>query len=238
MNIDIERPPSVEKAIVKSEEVIPKTELERIRLAASALDVQDDESLGRAGQLLRLVVNYSDAWEKYWEAPITSAHRVHKMLLDYARPLRKEFAALRASIESRMRPYVESKQRLQERQQSIIAANVERARMMAEAMAEEAMLQGRVEVAQELQMEAASIVMPVVPDTTPDIEKVSTKENWDVRVTDIRLLVHAVAEGKAPVEVFKVDEAYLKRRAREMGGLNWPGVRAIKKTGFAVSRGE
>jgi hypothetical protein len=55
-------------------------------------------------------------------------------------------------------------------------------------------------------------------------------------VTDKMALVVAVADGLVPLDVFIVNESYVTSKAREMGGLEWPGVKVKKNLGFAVGR--
>ena len=52
------------------------------------------------------------------------------------------------------------------------------------------------------------------------------KDNWKGEVHDLLLLLEAILDGKAPINLIKVDETALNSIAKSLkGAVNYPGIR-------------
>lgn len=90
--------------------------------------------------------------------------------------------------------------------------------------------EGKDEEAEEL-IEKPVVVAPVAIDNKPKATGISTKKIWKARVVDLRVLVQAIADDKAPLMLIAVSEPALNEMARAMGAdMNVPGVEAYQKT--------
>jgi len=230
-------PPEVALALTESSSIINTTELERLELAATMLVVESQQDLAGANELLRPVVDRARQWADYWAPKKGAAHLVHKMLCDAEKVLADRLTRIRKMIEFKMSAFVMEERRKAEEEQAQLRrqaeAEAERLRLEAQKM----MRQGFVAEAQQRATIAEQIVVPTVPVVPVQLEGTRARETWGCEVTDKMALVIAVADGLVPLDVFTVNESYITSKAREMGGLEWPGVKVKKNLGFAVGRG-
>jgi vacuolar-type H+-ATPase subunit E/Vma4 len=75
---------------------------------------------------------------------------------------------------------------------------------------------------------AAAVIAPIVQREAPRVGGISERENWYAVVTDLKLLVEAIAAGKVPVSAVEPNMKVLNAQAKSLKrDLTWPGVRAV-----------
>ncbi len=90
-----------------------------------------------------------------------------------------------------------------------------------------------IESTEEEFFEAPMVTPTPTPSRIPKVEGLSATIRWSGEVTDINALVHAVAEGKAPIDLLQINTAELNRLAKALRStMNVPGVRAVSTESF------
>jgi len=115
------------------------------------------------------------------------------------------------------------------------AAEQERIRKEAERQAKRAEKQGDAQTAALLRSTAEQVVVPapVVQAEVPTIAGLASRETWEAEVFDFAALVTGVACGDVPLTVLAPVQTALNQAARmAKGQLDWPGVRAVRRTGM------
>ncbi len=235
-----EQPQEVTTAIEQAEQVVARSNIDRLELAIKAVEEQGVHSEGQmeqANEILLVIAEGKTAVEKYWNPKVSAAHALHKMLTTARGEFTNRFDALRARLEKPMKAFRWAQIEENNRRQREIDQAAETLRKQKEAEARQLMKQGEVAAAKELRTEARAIVAPVLQVETQKLEGNTERQPWMVEVTDPMKLVIAIAEGKVSIEAIKeFNTGWLKKRATEMSGLDYPGVRAWQDISFAVSR--
>jgi len=191
----------------------------------------------RANEVLAVIAEGKKIVEDYWNPKVSAAHGLHKMLTTARGEFTKRFDSLRERLERPMKAFRRAQDEEKARQQREIDRAAEALRKRKEAEARELMKQGQVAAAKEMKEEARAIVAPVLAIDTPKLEGTRESRPWVVTVVDPMALVIAIAEGKVSIEAIKeFNLGWLKRRASEQNGLNYPGVSAEQDYSFAVGR--
>lgn len=78
----------------------------------------------------------------------------------------------------------------------------------------------------------------VLPRSTPKVDGTAVTVRWSAEVTDLRALVKAVYEGKAPLAAIIASQQVLDQLARaQKAELNIPGVKAVQTGGLRIGQG-
>jgi hypothetical protein len=105
-----------------------------------------------------------------------------------------------------------------------------RAEEEALAAALEAEAAGDSEEAEQIIQEPVYVPPVKVVSEIPKSKDSHIRETWSAEVVDLKLLVKAIAEGKAPLQAVAPDMTFLNGQARSYrGALNIPGVRAVSR---------
>ena len=71
-------------------------------------------------------------------------------------------------------------------------------------------------------------MMPVTIEPEVKIKGAAFVDKWSAELIDMGELIRAIADGKAPVTLVKVDQTALNQLARALkSALSVPGVRAV-----------
>lgn len=82
------------------------------------------------------------------------------------------------------------------------------------------------ERAEALQAQAATVVAPVIQADIPKVAGLSNRDNWRAECVDLKSLVQAVADGKAPLSLVMANDKVLGQQARSLKEhFVAPGVR-------------
>jgi len=196
-----------------------------------ALSFASVDDLSRANELLASVLSLKDDIERHHE-PIK-------------RPLKEAHAAACKAEHDDLDPVVALEKKLKEGIAALdlkrrkLEAEAARSRQQAAAEASSAMQQQMIEAARQsgaseevlASLGSMEIVVPVVETESFARPKgYSTRDQFDIEVTDILLLARAVVSGSIQKEVLQANTKLLAAMARASNGdLQIPGVRITKK---------
>lgn len=93
--------------------------------------------------------------------------------------------------------------------------------------------------AQASTMAQEASVVTVAPPTmalVPKLAGVSGRMTYSAQVDSLKLLVHAIAEGKAPIEAIQANTTFLGQQARafKKAGVLYPGVTVLAESALSV----
>ena len=196
----------------------------------TALSFATVDDLGKANDLLTAVLSLKDDIERYHEPikrPLKDAHAVackaEHADLDPVVALERQLKQGIAAVDLRLRQ---------------LEAQAARAREQAAAEAGSAMQQQMIEAARQSgasdevlsSLGAMHRLVPMAEhDSFPGPKGYSTREQFEVEVTDILLLAQAVVAGRVQKEVLQANLKLLAAMARASNGdLEIPGVRITK----------
>lgn len=96
----------------------------------------------------------------------------------------------------------------------------------------------KVETAQQAHAEIRSMPAPIVAKGTPKVTGIASKSTWCGECDNFTVLVKAVAEGKAPINLLTLDQTQLNKYARaQERAMSIPGCRAVEKKTLSSARG-
>ena len=204
----------------------------------TALEFSTVEDLGKANNLLTAVLSLKDEIERYHE-PIK-------------RPLKEAHAAACKAEHEDLDPVVVLEKRLKQGIAALdlkirqLEAETARAREKAAADAGSVMQQQMIEAARQsgaseevlASLGAMEILVPIADEESFARPKgYSTRDQFEVEVTDILLLAKAVVAGRVQKEVLQANMKLLAAMAKASNGdLEIPGVRITKKLSVAGRR--
>lgn len=198
------------------------------------------------------------AWFKPAEEAIEQADSAMRKALGRWKTEQERIAA--AERAERERIAREERQRLEQQEREAaaraLAAQQEAARQAAAAA--EAARAGDAKKAEELQQQAEAnaqaaetaqaqaataaqeaAVVTVAPPSialVPKLSGVSGRMTYTAQVENLKLLVHAIAEGKAPIEAIQPNTVFLGQQARafKKAGVLYPGVTVLAESALSV----
>lgn len=167
----------------------------------------------------------------------------------FAKPAAKWMQA-EITIKDAMTTYKDQQDALAREAQAVAdkATKLQRLTLMAESAkayeeAQKAASAGDMEAAEAATeaAEAASLMSEVLTHTptvvaAPKVAGISTRTTYTAAITDLKALVTAVAEGKAPLECLVADTSFLGAQARayKKVGLLFPGVQVNASSSIAA----
>lgn len=215
---------------------------------ATALVVADQAGYDAATEALKVVKGLAAEITGTFKPIIESAHRAHKVALDSQKKLVDPLNTAESLLKRKIGGYLDEQERIRLAEQRRLE---EEARQRAEEEALAAAVQAEAELKQdgvaqeEIDEHTLSILdsapeqaAPVVaPRTFQKAAGVSSTVRYSASVTDLKALMRAVLEGKAPATAVVADMTVLNGLARTLkDGMNYPGVRLVKDTSVAVRR--
>lgn len=82
-----------------------------------------------------------------------------------------------------------------------------------------------------LNQQAASVVAPIAQVDIPKVTGLTSRKNYKAKVTDLMVLVKAVAEGKAPLAYVLANDSVLDKMAKALKQqMNIPGVELVEES--------
>ena len=207
-------------------------------LTAAELEVADQPSLERAGELLQDIKTLRAEIARFCDPVIEATHKAHKAAVAQKRELDADLVEADQIIRLKVGRYTDQQRQL-ERQAAAQALAVQRAALQ-QAEHDAAKLRAAGDhAAAELVVVAAEIAStPPAPAPAAKAKGVSTPERWHAEVTDLAALVRAIAEGRAPLSLVQPNMTALHGMARALKDqLGLPGVVARREVGVSVRRG-
>lgn len=205
---------------------------------AASLEVASDRDYEAAGELLRDVKTLRKRIDEHYSPLIAQAYRTHRSLCDAKKEVDGPLQKAEVMLKGRMSHFVNERQR----QARIEAAEREAAARRRE---EEARLEEAAALEAAGEAEAAEKVLDSPPAPAPPpgplaapapkVRGVSQREVWTAEVTDRKALLAAVVEGRVPMAVVKIDQAWLNGQAKALKQeLAYPGVKVHCRTEIAA----
>lgn len=206
---------------------------------AKALVIVDDATYKGAGEMLLTIKELDSAIVEHHAEPKKKAHEAHRAICKAETDARAPLVEAERIIKRAMTEYLDEQERL---------ARIEAARLEAEAkereesarLEEAAALEaaGQHEEAERVLVEEPPVPAFVPPAPVARVAGVTKREEWVGELVDMKALCKAIGEGKAPSTLVTINQVALNGLARSMKGeLNYPGVRAVSRTGIAAARG-
>jgi len=154
-----------------------------------------------------------------------------KEIMDFFRAPLDFLADAESILKRAIAGYQEAQERAAREAQAKLDAEARKQQERFLARAEKAEESGKVEKAQELAIQAANTVAPVIAANVAKAEGISSRKNWKAEVTDKLALVQAVAAGKLPISMLDVNMTSLNAIAKATKGeVEYPGVRFYHET--------
>lgn len=163
---------------------------------------------------------------------IQKAHESHRAILAEKKRHDEPLDKAEKEGKSAMQFYDAEQERIrreEERRLQEIARKAEEERKLQEAL--EAEQAGDKEAAEEILQEEIYVPPVSIPKATPKVSGVVFRTTWKHRVTNLKELVKAVAEGKAPLQCLQANDVFLgaQTRAMKTPGNIYPGVEAYSE---------
>jgi len=199
---------------------------------AKAVVVKDAESYTAAGLMWKTIKDMMKEVSDTFDPIIEQAHKAHKKALEQKAKYYSPLDQASRNVKKLMSDYDEEQRRIAEaeaRRLQEIARKAEEERRLQEAiLAEEA---GEKEEAAAILEEPVYAPPVQVQKATPKLQGGPVyREVWSARVTDIRALCRAVADGKASPECVMGNMPTLNRMATALKAtMQIPGVVAESK---------
>lgn len=210
---------------ISPEETKQLTEAEAYLNGAKNYIIDNNDSFNRASNSLRLVKEKKkqlDEMRKILKRPILEAGKNIDEL--FRQPI-NNLTLAEQIYKKNMLTYQRNQEekRLNEEKRSLIEQN--KLKQELEKTLSAAIETGDIEKAKTL-LDSTPIVDTNVYDPLPHAAGVQIKDNWKGEVHDLLLLLEAILDGKAPINLIKVDETALNSIAKSLkGAVNYPGIR-------------
>lgn len=173
-----------------------------------------------------------EEFRKKLKAPILAAGKAIDAFFDA--PL-KRLASARAAYKVAILGYQQEQERIRREAEARAQEEARKERERLEAKAAKLAEKGKPEKAEAVAAAAAAVVSPILPTTTQRLSGISNRTTYSAQVTDLLLLVQAIAAGSVPLNAVIANTPFLNNQARAMKEtLNYPGVKAVATTGLAA----
>lgn len=225
-----------EQAQNKAQEV----EKEAVALLSSAegFEIQTEDQYVSSADLLQRIKSKAKAMEELRKSLTRPLDEAKSRIMDLFRPTENNLEDAENTIKRAMLGYQREEERkrkaLEDEARALAAKEAERLQRQAD----KARAKGKDDRADELEEQAQTMPVPIVPSQAAKVSGVAIRETWKAEVTDLELLVLAVATNKVPIAALMPNMQVLNAQARSLKNeLNWPGVRAITE-GVVAARGK
>ncbi len=204
---------------------------------ASEIVVKDAPSYEMAGQVCKELTSLEKQVKLYWDGsdiapgPVTLARRLKDSLTNRRDEMLDPLTAQKKTIVAGMKTFEDDQARIRRAEQARLE---EEARKVAEeaALAQAVALEADGHKTAAEAVIASPVVAPAVyvPTNVPRGMGQFTKRTWGAEVTDLMVLVKAVAAGTVPIQAIEANSVFLNQQARALkSALAYPGVRAVEK---------
>ena len=207
---------------------------------AKMVKIEDAKSYEVAGFLWNTIGDVMKEVKETFDPIVDAAHKAHQKACDtrskYFNPLQNSYKELKRLMGVWEKEQDEIRLAEQKRLDDI-NKKAEEDRLLQKAIEAEAEAKANGLTPEEASQEAEAIinepvyVPPVVlPKSTPKVQGVVFREIWKAQIVNLKELIGAVAEGRAPIQALKADEVFLGQQARSLKrALNLPGVKAYSE---------
>lgn len=138
-------------------------------------------------------------------------------VMEFYRPMLDSLNAAEALVKKAMITFDQEQEKARRIAEAAAAEKARKEQEKLNARAAKAEEKGQVEKAAALQEQAATVIaMPVHVAAAPKVSGVSTRTNYSAEVTDLRALLQAVIDGKAPINAVCADMKFLNAQAKAL----------------------
>ena len=203
-------------------DLIPKNQeiekgISNITQQALCLKVVDNKSYAQAGSMRNAHTDMKKTIIGFFKPHKDNAWKAHKAL---CKAETDELAKLSPAVKH-LDTEMLAQEKIWEKEK---LAEEERLREIARKEAEDQQMKDALEAEKEGNKEEAEAILneephvptPIVAPSTPKIAGLGTVTNWTHKVTDLKLLVKAICEGKVSVNAVKANETFLNQQARSL----------------------
>ena len=214
-------------------------------LMAKDIAVSNSEDFNYASEIVLNFTNLKKKINEYWAEPIRKAHEAHKALTAKRNEMLRPIEANEKIIRNRISSYLTEQKRKRDeeqrkidekrmRQEAAEKRKLEERAMRAEASGKIGKAESLRELKEDVYIPPAIVVSEVNKTTRTDTGVVSAKTDIEVTITDVKELLMAITEGKAPVSIVDISKPKLKKFIKDMGIKNIPGceIREIVDASF------
>lgn len=195
---------------------------------AKVIKITDQPSYDNAcSLLLDQIKPFRKRWADYWDAVKGPAYAAYKAILEKFNEGDKPLEAAERQVKTEIARWDQEQERirqqLQRKAEEAARLAEEEERLRIATMAEDS---GATDEEVNAIVDAPiAVVAPPLPPTYQKQSGVSSRENWKVRVTDMKKLCAAIAKGTVPVTYVLPNEQALNARAKaDKNTMNIPGV--------------
>jgi hypothetical protein len=154
-----------------------------------------------------------------------------KRILDFFRAPLQKLEDAKAHLNNIMVRWVEDQEKIRREEERRLQEEArKRAEDEAIRQALEAEAAGETQEAEAILQEPVYVPPIKVNSTVPKSKESHVRETWSCEVVDLKALVVAIAQGKAPLQAVEADMAFLNGQARSYKqALSIPGVKPVSK---------
>lgn len=197
---------------------------------AQLVKITDQHSYdGAARFLTEQIIPFRKRWAAYWEPLKKSASDAHKAICAKFNEGDEPAEKAERTVKAEIRRWDDEQERIRQQEQRKAqeeAERLERERLLAEAVIAEESGAAPEQVEAILTAPITAVAEPVQP-TYERASGVSKRDNWKCRVTNMKDLCKAVAQGKVPANYVLPNESVLNARAKaDRETLAIPGCQA------------
>ncbi len=220
------------EAAQQTTQMVPEHEIamrsQAIQGQVKDLKVTDLDTANRAGGVISMIGELRKKVAEVFDPIIRAAHLTHTKAIEK----KKQFDSPLESAERALKRQIgdwklaEDRKREAERLQREAEARKQHEDLVVQVAAEVEKTDGT--AAAEAILQEAENIPPVVMEKQI-IADVTIRAVWKAEVTDLRTLVKAVAEGKAPLAAVEVNLSFLNKQAGSLKAeMAYPGVRVYE----------
>jgi hypothetical protein len=202
------------------------------------ISIQNPEDYGFAGKFLLSLKDQEKRIKEWFEPLKRKASEAHKAICEREKESLRPLQEARFMVEPKMLKYkhdqdikaIEEAARLAE-----LARKEAEDRALMEALAAEQ--EGDTEAAKAIIEEPIEAPVIRVESAARKITGLTERTYWRYQVNDFKALIQAVAAGKVPPQVLRIDEVFLGGQVRLLkGNLNYPGVKTFSESTMSGAR--
>lgn len=218
---------NMEIVVPDQEEVQNEATQYPMQARALAEAIKDDDSYQTAGQFLITIKGFRKKVESTFGEVVSKAHAAWKATIALRKLADDPLDEAERIIKPALAAYDQEQERVRRAEQDRIMAEQKKrdedSRLaQAAKVAETGDLSGAEAI---LDAPAAPLVMPPPPPKST-VAGISYSDAWKAEVIDLKALVKAVAEGKAPLTLLEANTTAINSMAKSLKAeLKYPGIR-------------
>lgn len=211
--------------------------LDKISNQLDGLTINSDVEAQQASSFLLEAVEEQKRIKDQTGKVKSKAHAVWKGICDLENDLIEPYRKIELKLRGTLAGWAMEKIRARRQQQEVVNKLTASDREGLQALAKEAAREGDIDRARLLRQEADLTAAPQLPPAVLNIPGVGLREEFEISIPDPVAFFRGIADGKIPTAAVTIDIPWLKKKARDLGGLSdYPGVEATPVKKIRVGR--